>query len=244
MTQALPFFSVIVPTFARPVELKTCVEGFVQLAYPRDRFELIVVDDGSPSSMEFVVAPFRKTIDVRVIVQANAGPAVARNAGAAAARGELLAFTDDDCTPHPNWLDALADRLKSTPSALVGGQTLNALPDNSFAEASQQLISYLYDYYNVRTGEPRFFTSNNMAVSADRFRQLEGFNTGFAIAAGEDRDLCERWRHAGLPMRYEDGAVTATLTIWIFGVSVDSISTMAAEQFSSTACVRRGERNQ
>jgi GT2 family glycosyltransferase len=58
------------------------------------------------------------------------------------------------------------------------------------------LIDYLYDY-SRRTGRLEFFTSNNLALPTDRFRALGGFDASWRFAAGEDRDLCDRWRHAG-----------------------------------------------
>ena len=93
MATESPFFTVIIPTYARPARLKACLQAFTRLAYPRDRFELMVVDDGSPASMEPVVIPFAHALNVRLIRQENAGPAAARNAGAAHAQGSFLAFT-------------------------------------------------------------------------------------------------------------------------------------------------------
>lgn len=207
MATESPFFTVIIPTYARPARLKACLQAFTRLAYPRDRFELMVVDDGSPASMEPVVIPFAHALSVRLIRQENAGPAAARNAGAAHAQGSFLAFTDDDCAPDSGWLHALANRLKADPEQLVGGQTLNALPENPFSTTSQQLIAYLYDYYNERPGKARFFASNNMALSADCFHKVGGFSTRFPLAAGEDRDFCDCWRHAGYAMQYAPEAM-------------------------------------
>lgn len=202
MATSLPFFSIVVPTYDRPAALRACLGALAQMRYPRDRFEVIVVDDGSPTSLESVVAPFRDRLDVTLHRQANAGPAAARNTGAQQARGPLLAFTDDDCRPAPGWLRALAAQFEQAPQALVGGRTVNALPDNPFSTASQLLIHYLYGYYNRRSGQARFFASNNIAVPAQRFQELGGFDTTFPLAAGEDRELCDCWRHHDYPMRY------------------------------------------
>lgn len=84
---------------------------------------------------------------------------------------------------------------------MVGGHTLNALPDNVYSTASQLLIDYLYAYYNQ--GESAsFFASNNFAVPRGLYQQLGGFDTNFPLAAGEDREFCDRWKHHGFSMRY------------------------------------------
>jgi GT2 family glycosyltransferase len=90
---------------------------------------------------------------------------------------------------------------------MIGGQTLNELQKNLFSIASQQLISYFYVYYNSDSKKNRFFTSNNIAVSAEGFRAVGGFDTTFPLAAGEDRELCNRWLHHGYQMSYTPKAI-------------------------------------
>jgi GT2 family glycosyltransferase len=205
--ETLPSFSLIVPTYGRPCKLRACLQALSAVDYPRGRFEVIVVDDGSPSSMESVVAPFRERMTLALVRQEHSGPATARNTGATNAKGTFLAFTDDDCLPAPSWLKELAKRFAEAPEDMVGGRTINALIDNYYSTASQELISYLYDYYASAYGEPRLFTSNNLAIPAGRFREIGGFDAGFALAAGEDRDLCDRWLCGGLKMTYAPNAV-------------------------------------
>ncbi|MBD2059306.1 glycosyltransferase [Oculatella sp. FACHB-28] len=201
MTQH-PIFSIIIPTYARPERLTNCLQAIAQLDYPGDRFEVIVVDDGSPTSMEAVVAPFRDQLHLTLIRQVNAGPAKARNVGAEQANGQFLVFTDDDCAPVRDWLKALESRFTTTPSCIIGGRTFNALPNNLYSTASQVLIDYLYKYYSVEGDRSSFFASNNIALPADQFRALGGFDTSFSLAAGEDREFCDRWLHHGYLMLY------------------------------------------
>ncbi len=192
------FFSIIVPTYNRPHQLEECLLALSRLEYPRDLFEVIVVDDGSEVSPGKSVHSVSGRLQVSLIEQQNSGPAAARNRGAAAARGEILAFTDDDCTPAADWLSKLAERFEAHGDCAVGGSTLNQLTESSCAAASQLLVDYLYEYCR-RQGRPwRFFTSNNFAVAAERFAELGGFDDSrFKRAAGEDRDFCERWMEHG-----------------------------------------------
>jgi len=196
-----PFFSIIIPTYNRPERLESCLGAIAFLDYPRDRFEVIVVDDGSKTTLDGVVVPLKERINIKLLRQENAGPAAARNKGASVAQGEFLAFTDDDCQPTADWLNHLAEGFKQNSEAMIGGKTINALDNNPFSAASQKLIDYLYEYYNPAKGKDAFFASNNIAMPADNFKALKGFDVSFPLAAAEDRDFCDRWNLA-YPMLY------------------------------------------
>jgi GT2 family glycosyltransferase len=202
-----PFFSIIIPTFNRPLPLTHCLQSLVRLDYPRDRFEAIVVDDGGESPAEAVVSPFRNRLNITMITQPHSGPAVARNKGAMHANGEFLALTDDDCTPAADWLKNLAVRFNGTPDNMIGGRTLNVLLQNPYSTASDLLIRYLYAYYNVDPDQAHFFTSNNLTLPKDSFRRIGGFDVFFQRAGGEDREFCERWLRHGFRMTYAPEAL-------------------------------------
>lgn len=197
MTNNQILFSIIVPTYDRPQKLTACLASFVKLKYPGDRFEVIVVNDSTEISLETAVSPFKSQLNLQLLSQPNSGPATARNTGAVAAKGKFLVFTDDDCTVAQDWLQALENRFLATPDCLLGGRTINALADNIYSAASQQLIDYLYSYYNAIPDRAQFFTSNNFALPAAEFRNIGGFDTSFSLAAGEDREFCDRWLHSG-----------------------------------------------
>lgn len=207
MEDKQPFFSIIVPTFNRPLPLTHCLQSLARLNYPRNRFEVIVVDDGSESPIEAAVSSFCNQLNITLITQPHRGPAIARNKGATHAKGQLLAFTDDDCIPTPDWLKALAVRFGETPDHVIGGRTLNVLLDNLYSTASHFLIEYLYSYYNAKSDQARFFTSNNLALTTDRFHRIGGFNTFFPHAAAEDREFCDRWLRHGFRMAYAPEAL-------------------------------------
>lgn len=202
-----PFVSIIVPTYRRPARLAECLQALARLDYPQDRFEVVVVDDGSEAPPEDAIAAVGKRLQASLLVIPHAGPAAARNAGAARAKGELLAFTDDDCRPTAGWLRAFADRFAVSRDVMLGGHTANALHADIYAAASQLLIDYLYAHYNADAADARFFTSNNLAVPADAFRDVGGFDSSFPLPAAEDRELCLRWRCGGRRLTYVPEAV-------------------------------------
>jgi GT2 family glycosyltransferase len=203
---ASPVFSVIVPTHDRPGRLAACLEALARLDFPPDRFEVIVSDDGSPTPAGAVVARFVERLRTRVVEGPNQGPGTARNRGATSAQGRFLLFLDDDCLPEPEWLTALERRFEDRPDRLIAGGIVNGLPRNPFSTATHLIVSYVYGENEGKAGA-RLFNSCNLAVPADRFRQLGGFSEAFPLAAGEDYDFCHRWQHAGLETSYAPEAV-------------------------------------
>lgn len=200
-----PFFSIIVPTFDRPEALMTCVQGIRQLDYPRDRFEVIIVDDGSLFPVEVPKNDGSNLVSITCLRQLNSGPASARNFGAEHARGDILAFTDDDCIPTPQWLRELAQSFNDRPIGLVGGRTVNGLAENLYSTASQMIVDEAYAYFLSRESDLRFFSSNNMAVSAKLFHESGAFDSSFRTS--EDRDFCDRWIRRGHPLVYAPKAI-------------------------------------
>lgn len=195
--------SVIIPTYNRPRELADCLAALERSHYSRDRFEVIVVDDGSVVSPESTIASFKKRLELRSFRQANAGPSAARNLGAAKAYGHILAFTDDDCAPAVDWLQNIRLRFGAEREpVIVGGRTVNALSNNIFSAVSQHIVDIGYAYHNRDPNQARFFTANNLAIRADDFHRLGGFDASFANTASEDRELCGRWLHHGYRMIY------------------------------------------
>lgn len=199
----LPSFSIVVPTYRRPHQLAECLRSLAALDYPRDRFEVLVVDDGGDLPLDATIAPFRSGLRVTLVRQENAGPAAARNTATQHAKGEFLAFTDDDCLVERDWLAELARVLVADPECLVGGQTVNAAPQLCSA-ASQLIVDVVYRHYNADPAHARFVASNNLALSAKGFREIGGFDPSFRTS--EDRDLCDRWRHRGRRIVYAAAA--------------------------------------
>ena len=200
MEQQNPFFSIIIPTHNRPKQLAICLESLSHLDYPRDRFEVIVVDDGSPIIPEDVVAHFRDRLNVILLTQACTGPAGARNTGVKTANGDFLAFIDDDCAPATHWLRNLSVLFLLASDRAIGGRTINGLPNNLYSVTSQTIIDVAYAYYNPDPNQACFFASNNLTVAADLFHDIGGFDVTFTTS--EDRDFCDRWRHQGFKMAY------------------------------------------
>jgi len=195
--------SVVIPTFERPGPLSACLTALA-VGFPPDA-ETIVVADGGTQDVSAVVAPFVEPLRLRLFKTANCGPAAARNRGAEHARGEIIAFTDDDCRPRPGWLKTLAAGVVTNPPLAVGGATVNGLPGNAYADAAQLVLSLLSRHDRDLVHRERLLPSNNLAFPREALRQLGGFNEGFRTA--EDRELCRRWAAAGFALGRVPAAV-------------------------------------
>lgn len=196
-------FSVVIPTRNRPEHLRACLAALAAQRYPKDHFDVIVVDDCGTTPTAAVVETFNDELNVQLVTQRQSrGPAAARNAGALCSQRDYLAFTDDDCAPDRDWLSELAQCLTEFPGSAAGGLTVNALTDNIYATASQIQVDYIYQYYNHDRMDAQFLTSNNFAVPAEEFSTIGGFDETFPRAAAEDREFCDRWRHDGRRIIY------------------------------------------
>lgn len=204
---SVPASSVIIPTRNRPEQVVRCLDALAAQAIEPGSFEVVVVDDGSEPPLALDPARWAHAFPLVVIRQSNTGPAGARNRGVSAARGEILAFTDDDCLPSPTWLAELAAGIRERPEALIGGSTVNGLVDHSFSEASQLILEMVYAYFNSEPTRAFFFASNNIACRRDRFLACGGFDAEFPGAAAEDREFCDRWRMQGRPLVWRSSAI-------------------------------------
>jgi glycosyltransferase involved in cell wall biosynthesis len=200
-----PLASVVIPTRNRLQAIENCLDALAAQTLPSGSFEVLVVDDGSEPALALAPARWASKFELKVIRQQNTGPAGARNYGVAEARGEFIAFTDDDCLPTPTWLEKLAAALREKPGALVGGSTFNGLKEHLFSETSQLILEMVYEHFNRDPANAYFFASNNMALRRDGFLEIGGFDLTFRVAS-EDREFCDRWRMQRRKLVYEKAA--------------------------------------
>lgn len=194
--------TVVVPTRDRPEHLARCLAA-LDAQRGRD-FDVVVVDDASVDEGA-VRAAVGDRSGVHLVRGRGAGPAAARNLGARQANGSVLCFTDDDCRPGPGWVAALLARVDAGAVA-VAGPTRNGRPRDRFATASQAVTNHLADASRrASSGGAPFAPTSNLAVRADVFAALP-FDESFPLAAGEDREWCDRLAASGHVLAHEPAA--------------------------------------
>ncbi len=192
----LPFVSIIIPVMDRAEELARCLESISSLRYPKEKLELIVVDDGSRDNSKEVAASFGA-----VVLDSGGtgtGPAAARNCGSKVARGEILAFIDSDCIASPQWLEELVGFFDDPEVAAVGG-LVDGMHTSSFLDRYELVMSSLTLGNRERSGQKGddtfYLPSCNLLVRSSVFREASGFNPEMHV--GEDVDLTWRFRNTG-----------------------------------------------
>jgi len=190
-----PLVSVVVPTRNRPHGLDALLAALRAQTLGAGRFEVILVDDGSQPPAG---AP-PDGLSLRVLRHDHArGPGAARNTGWRAARAPLVAFTDDDCTPAPEWLAALAEAAAGEAAVIVQGPV-------SPPPEQRDAVRPLSHTIEVR-GPDRLLATCNVAYPRALLERLDGFDESFRRSA-EDVDLGARARRAGARTVFAAAAV-------------------------------------
>ena len=197
---ALPSVSVIVPTKDRAAELEDCLAALFAVDYPPERFEVIVVDDGSSDRTPDVA----KAYPCRYIANdRNRGQSYSRNAGARAASGEILAFIDSDCVASREWLRELVRFFSWSKVAAAGGLVVG-FSDESALDRYEQVASSLNmgDRLILMSDDDSmsYVPTCNLLVRRDVYLDLGGLREDLRV--GEDVDLCWRLRSAGWRLVY------------------------------------------
>lgn len=187
--------AVIIPTYNRIAELEKCLQSLFAQHLEKDKWEVIVVNDGGAEVNELVKS-FGNNF--KTFYQENQGPAAARNLGVAMTNASFLAFIDDDCIADPGWLNEIYENIK--PGIVLGGKVINKEEKSIFSESSQVLIDFLYQYFE--DSPLQFFTTNNLAICRQDFLRFGGFRTDFSTSAGEDREFCVRVKYHGMKLLF------------------------------------------
>jgi GT2 family glycosyltransferase len=194
-----PSVSVIVCTHNGERTLDDCLEGLAGLDYPA--YEVIVVDDRSTDQTRAIAQRY----EVRVISAQGEGLSAARNTGLAAARGEIVAYIDDDARPDPDWLSYIALDLTANEHVGMGGPNLAPHGDGMIADCVANAPGGpIHVLLSDRVAE--HIPGCNMAFQRNALQAIGGFDERFATA-GDDVDVCWRLQQRGGTIGFSPAAI-------------------------------------
>jgi glycosyltransferase involved in cell wall biosynthesis/acetyltransferase-like isoleucine patch superfamily enzyme len=194
--------SIVVSSKDRRAFLPGLLSALTKQTLSPDRFELVIVDNGSSDGTEAYLRevapslPFRTTVLRR---EPPGGPARGRNAGWNAARAPVIAFTDDDCLPSPEWLEEGLRIMGEGEPGIVQGRTL---PD-------PRRTGYLgaFDSSQRIEWESSVYETCNILYPRAALEVAGGFSEDIPVPAGEDTEVAWRVKSLGYPSRFAPEAV-------------------------------------
>lgn len=195
------FVSVIVPARNAATTLPDCLLALRAQSYPRSRYEVIVVDDGSTDP----TAKLALRYGARVERIPPSGPAAARNRGVEVARGDVLLFTDADCAPDPSWITTLV-RAFDDPQVAGAKGSYRTEQKSLTARFVQAEYESRYRLMAAKSSID-FVDTYSAAYRREEFEKVGGFDESFTI--GEDQDLSFRLQRAGAWLVFRPAAVVA-----------------------------------
>lgn len=200
--QAPPFVSVVIPVLNDPEHLEMCLEALQHQTYPKNRYQIIVVDNGSDESIEPLVSKYSQA---RSLVEPRRGSYVARNTGILQANGEIIALTDADCIPTRDWIEKGTAALVSVPNCgMVGGQIqfLFKNPDRPTGVELYDRVLYLRQQEYIE--KLKFGATANIFTFKKVLEQVGLFNE--QLKSVGDREWGERVFKAGYKQIYAHDA--------------------------------------
>jgi O-antigen biosynthesis protein len=199
-----PRVSVVVCAYNAERTMKACLASLEHLNYPD--YEVIVVNDGSKDRTLEIAERFPYC---RIISQPNMGLSAARNVGAEAATGEIVAYTDSDCVADADWLAYLVAKMESADLVACGGPNFPP-PEGSLVPAAVAVSPGGPTHVLLSDEVAEHIAGCNMAFRRDVLKRLGGFDPVYR-AAGDDIDICWRLQDAGYAIGFSPAAV-----VWHF----------------------------
>jgi len=193
--------SIIIPAYNAEKTIDACLTALTNQSIEKDKYEIIVVDDGSTDDTCNIV----KKYGVRLISQANAGPAAARNRGVRAAKGDIVIFIDSDCVADKYFIENLIKPFSNPKIVGVQGRYKRTRQKKIIARFIQ--IEIEERYKNMQKKQfIDFIGTYAAAYRRDIFLEMGGFDISFPMASGEDTDFSYRLSESCHKMVFEPSA--------------------------------------
>jgi len=197
------YVSIVIPTYNRKEVLKRCLELLFNQTYPKDKYEIILVDDGSTDGTDKMVFSLKPSCKLVYIRQKRKGPHIARNQGIKKAKGDIVLFVDSDILAPPNFiLEHVKFHKIYGEKTIVSGPTVrtdNLMDD--FSDIKKRIKKKKFDLSG-----PSFITSN-LSVRREHLIKIGGFDEDFQGLGWHDWDLGLRLTKLGLSAKRNLNAI-------------------------------------
>ena len=198
------YVTVIVPVLNDQAGVVACLKALSRQTYPADLMEVLIVDNGSEPPIDTLE---QYSFPVRVVECGTPGSYAARNVGAKLAYGNVLAFTDADCIPQTDWIEAgLRILRKGGNGCLVGGEVIITAPSVRSGVGLYQHLAGFQQRQNIeRKG---FSVTANLICTREQFSRVGPFDE--RLLSGGDREWSWRAGRAGLQLIFAEDAIVQT----------------------------------
>jgi GT2 family glycosyltransferase len=198
----LPFVDVIIPHLNDHDRLVRCLELLAAQSYPADSFQVTVVDNGSDKPLTDVLGRLPR---VRVLSEAERGCGSARNRGVAETSGAILAFTDSDCQPDPDWILNGVRMLSPGSGVDIIGGRIRVFAQDEAAPTEAELFERVFGFETRRYVERKHFACGaNIMVPRRVFEAVGPFRNG---TSPEDFEWGRRATRLGYKIVHGDDVV-------------------------------------
>lgn len=196
--------SVVIPVYNAEQFIERTVTAVLEQNSQGFDLELVTVNDGSSDRTLEILNNFKHKI--KIVDQVNRGPAAARNAGANAASGDILVFTDSDTIAQPGWLQSLYQGFSEEGVEACAGSYCIANGNSPLARVIQSEIEFRYGSFPEFI---KFAGTYNLAVTKALFTRIGGFDETYRQASGEDNDFCYKIVKSGKLIKFIEPAKVA-----------------------------------
>jgi len=194
-------YSLIIPAYNAEATIAACIESALRQSISKEDYEVIVVDDGSLDKTPKIA----KNYAVKLIMQKNQGPAVARNRAAQEARGDILVFVDADCELDLSFIKNIIAPIEQNRD-IVGVQGSYKTRQKEFIARFAQIEIETRYKSMIKNEYIDFIGTYAAAYRRDIFLKYGGFDTKFPLAAGEDTDFSYKLHQKGNKMVFKPEA--------------------------------------
>lgn len=182
--------TVIIPNYNGAPFIKTLCQSLKQQTLPRGKYEIIIVDNGSTDESPALLNQYASDLpNLKTVVYTDIQSSyAARNYGASLAAGNILAFTDIDCRPQPDWLARISEFAKTTTGDFLLSGSVELVPrENEFNH--YEWLDYCISLNQQKYSLTKTGATANLTVTKNVFLAVDGFKP---IISGGDRDFCRR----------------------------------------------------